>query len=127
MRQQWSQNAKKLTNVDGHEIAINEFIEIMLRSGQFNSKQEAQNYFDLLDIDQNGAISFTEFFAPIVPHLTKEEVLEFTRGAGSDGKKGQQYEWYTIEDLTKLRLVFQETLEKAKQKNKEEIEELKIS
>ena len=38
MRQQWSQNAKKLTSVDGHEISINEFIEIMLKSGQFNSK-----------------------------------------------------------------------------------------
>ena len=80
MRQQWSQNAKKLTNVDGHEISINEFIDIMLKSGQFNSKQEAQNYFDLLDIDQNGAISFTEFLAPIIPHLTKEEVLLLTRG-----------------------------------------------
>lgn len=44
-----------------------QFIDIMMESNQFTSKKDAQQYFDLLDIDKNGNVSFSELFAPLIP------------------------------------------------------------
>ena len=47
----------------------------MMESSQFKSQKDAQHFFELLDIDKNGNVSFSEFFAPLIPQLTKEQVI----------------------------------------------------
>ena len=59
----------------------NQFIDIMLESNQFVNKIEAQQYFELLDIDNNGNVSLTEFFAPLIPMLNKDQVLSLMQNS----------------------------------------------
>lgn len=53
----------------------------MLESNQFVNKIEAQQYFELLDIDNNGNVSLTEFFAPLIPMLNKDQVLSLMQNS----------------------------------------------
>lgn len=39
---------------------------------------DAQHFFELLDIDKNGNVSFSELFAPLIPQLSKDQVKELT-------------------------------------------------
>ena len=43
----------------------------MMESNQFSEKVDAHNFFELLDIDKNGNVSFSEMFAPLIPQLEK--------------------------------------------------------
>ena len=82
----------------------------MIESQQFKSKKDAQHYFELLDIDKNGNVSFSEFFAPLIPQLNKDQVQTLTRDSV-----------FTIEDFTALRKIYkdlkQQTLMKDGGKN----------
>lgn len=75
------------------------FTTVMVESNQFQSKKDAQHYFDLLDIDKNGNVSFTEFFAPLIPQLEKDQVIGLTSESA-----------YTIEDVSELRNAFNQML-----------------
>jgi len=86
---------KRFQNHENEEVDQNQFIDIMVESNQFQSKKDAQHYFDLLDIDKNGNVSFTEFFAPLIPQLSTDQVINLT----SDST-------YTIEDVSELRNAF---------------------
>lgn len=39
----------------------------MTDSKQMKTKNDALEYFDLLDIDKDGLVNFAEFLAPILP------------------------------------------------------------
>ena len=77
----------------------------METSELFRSKQDAQKYFDVLDQDGNGAVSFTEFLAPLLTYLSEKQVHNLTK----DDK-------ITMMDLTILRDCFEDLLKKEGQK-----------
>jgi Ca2+-binding EF-hand superfamily protein len=61
------------------EVDLNTFASILTECKQFKSKDNARNYFELLDADKNGSIDFSEFLAPILPELSSEDVLTLTK------------------------------------------------
>lgn len=61
----WMQ--ERFQKFENGEVDQAQFIDIMMESNQFTSKKDAQQYFDLLDIDKNGNVSFSELFAPLIP------------------------------------------------------------
>ena len=50
----------------------------MVTSQQINSKTDAEKYYNLLDVDGSGGISFFEFLAPILPQLSKDQIINLT-------------------------------------------------
>ena len=68
-----------------------------MESKQFRRKADAQHYFELLDIDKNSNVSFTEFFAPLIPQLNKDQVMNLMKDSS-----------YSINDLSLLRAIFQD-------------------
>ena len=69
----------------------------MIESGQFQRENEAEQYFELLDIDKNGNVSLTEFLAPLIPLLSKEQVVALINNST-----------FRIEDLSTLRQIYEE-------------------
>ena len=84
---------------ENEEVDQTQFIDIMVESNQFKSKKDAQHYFELLDIDKNGNVSFSELFAPLIPQLTKDQVKELTAETA-----------FTVEDISTIRNTFNELL-----------------
>ena len=62
---------ERFQQYENEEVDQSQFIQIMMESNQFQNQMEAQQYFELLDIDNNGNVSLTEFFAPLIPLLNK--------------------------------------------------------
>lgn len=60
------------------EADLENFVNILTECNQFKSKDDARNYFDLLDVDKNGSIDFSEFLSPILPELSVEDVQTLT-------------------------------------------------
>ena len=67
----------------------------MMESNQFSEKIDASNFFELLDIDKNGNVSFSEMFAPLIPQLEKDQVINLTNDAA-----------FTVEDISTIRKTF---------------------
>jgi hypothetical protein len=67
----------------------------MVTSKQISTKKDAEKYYQLLDADNNGGVSFSEFLAPILPQLSKDQVNNLTQ----DNR-------YSCEDLTILREIY---------------------
>ena len=91
----WMQDEfKKFNNQEADQA---QFIDIMVESKQFKSKVDAQHFFELLDIDKNGNVSFSELFAPLIPQLPKEQIQDLTAENS-----------FTIQDVSYLRQLFNE-------------------
>lgn len=95
---------ERFQQFENEEVDQNQFIEIMTASNQFRSKVDAQHYFELLDIDKNGNVSFTEFFAPLIPQLPKAQVMELTEDST-----------FQTADLSLLRSIYIELRQKSLQ------------
>ena len=67
----------------------------MVTSQQINSKTDAEKYYNLLDVDGSGGISFFEFLAPILPQLSKDQIINLTENHR-----------YSCDDLTILRDIY---------------------
>lgn len=78
-----------------NDVDLLNFTNIMAESKQFKSKNDAKEYFELLDIDKDGSVNFSEFLAPILPELKPDEVSILTA-------KNR----ITLDDLTQLRIIF---------------------
>jgi hypothetical protein len=60
------------------------------------SEDEANAYFDILDQDKRGLISYGEFLAPVMPYMTTKEKNKVTIG-----------EKISIDDLNQLRKLYE--------------------
>ena len=83
----------------------------MVTSQQISTKKDAEKYYQLLDADKNGSVSFSEFLAPILPQLTKDQVNNLTKNSR-----------YSCDDLTMLREIYaklrqEESIKLSKAKN----------
>ena len=69
----------------------------MKQSNQIKDSKLAEKYYKMLDVDKNGSVSFSEFLAPILPHLAKDQISRLTES-----------ERYSCDDLTLLRNMYAE-------------------
>ena len=63
------------------KVDLNSFHELCCSSSQFagdHSMEESKKYFDLLDKDRDGQMSFNDFVAPLLPMLQPEVAALFT-------------------------------------------------